>query len=87
MSKESKGKKVALELQLDEMRCARCGRWLGYEYIIEGLILLKCPKCGNVNLFFGGNDDVDSAIELLASLFAQAKILPEPDNAPKPHKE
>lgn len=32
-----------------EIRCAKCRKLLGLEYIFRGRLLLKCPKCKEMN--------------------------------------
>ncbi len=32
-------------IQAQEMRCPGCGRFLGYQAILLGIIKLKCPNC------------------------------------------
>lgn len=47
-----------------ELHCTHCGRFLGYENIIEGAINILCPKCKGftefeilVNLSIDKNSD------------------------------
>lgn len=30
---------------LNEIHCINCGRFLGYQLIMLGIVELKCPKC------------------------------------------
>lgn len=32
---------------LRQIRCNRCGRFLGYELVVYGVLQLKCPICKN----------------------------------------
>jgi phage FluMu protein Com len=32
-----------------EIRCYKCRRLLGYEYVYSGRLLIKCKKCGFEN--------------------------------------
>jgi len=41
------GKKQMVETQ--EMHCQGCGRFLGYQAIIWGLVKIKCPNCKEWN--------------------------------------
>ncbi len=34
-----------LNVSLESLRCAKCGRFLGYYGIIEGTIAIKCRRC------------------------------------------
>jgi len=44
-------KKNELEKQdLEPFYCTRCKRFLGMAYIIEGTIMIKCPRCKIFNI-------------------------------------
>lgn len=32
-------------LQVQELHCAACGRFFGYQAVIYGIVKLKCSKC------------------------------------------
>lgn len=32
-----------------EVRCGQCRTLLAYEYIFNGRLMIKCPKCNDVN--------------------------------------
>ena len=49
----------------EEMRCSRCGRFLGHEAIIKGIVFLKCGKCGAVTILCGSDEDLQNIINLL----------------------
>lgn len=36
-------------VQSQEMHCASCGRFLGYQAIVWGMVKIKCPNCKEWN--------------------------------------
>jgi len=46
-------------VQTQEMHCAGCGRFLGLQAIVWGLVKIKCPNCKEWNTIdVGGLDKV-----------------------------
>ncbi|MFA5186739.1 MAG: hypothetical protein WC551_09705 [Patescibacteria group bacterium] len=33
------------EVAIDQIRCSRCGRFMGYGIVDDGLVLLLCKNC------------------------------------------
>lgn len=42
------------------LRCSNCGRFLGYERIVEGAVLLRCHNCKAFNEIVGTLQNGDS---------------------------
>jgi len=59
------------------VKCSKCGRFLGYEAITKGYILLKCKNCKNWTICVGSMTNVNRvqkiAEELLQSLEEKGK--------------
>jgi len=48
---------------LYQVRCSRCGRFLGYESIKSGFVLFYCPKCKNWTISVGEKTKVESVLK------------------------
>jgi len=42
-----------------EIHCCACGRFLGYYYIMLGIVQLKCPKCKTWTTISNFPEEVD----------------------------
>ena len=46
-----------------QVRCSRCGRFLGYESIKSGFVLFYCPKCKSWTIQVGKKTNVESVLK------------------------
>lgn len=49
----------ATEPKLNEVHCSRCGRFLGYELVMLGIVQFKCPKCKEWTTISNFPEEVD----------------------------
>lgn len=48
------------EINLKPIHCTRCGRFLGFEMIVVGVVQLKCPKCKDWTQISNIPEDIDN---------------------------
>lgn len=59
--------------EVRELRCVTCHAFITYERIYAGIIVHRCPKCGEVNTYTFKFFDVPSIRAIIDSLFAMPK--------------
>lgn len=50
---------------LRPIRCSNCGRFLGFEHIVIGVVQLKCKNCKMFTTILGEETDLTKIAELV----------------------
>lgn len=48
------------DTEINEWHCFKCGRFLGYEGLISGIVVIMCPRCK----FFNVLNTLDITVEV-----------------------
>lgn len=53
-----------LNAKLKEYHCANCGRFLAFQAIIDGTIVIKCRRCKEFNILDVRSTELDKSAQI-----------------------
>ena len=58
---------------LNPVRCSNCGRFLGYEMMMEGVVFIRCGNCKQFNQVITPNFDIPLTEEVIYDTLTRRK--------------